>query len=467
MKCLQVVMDLCFYVQRDATNLSVLLYCVFEPYSLTIIPTWSCYGQGLPRALWVGAPLSRPASTELAVTGISLALLSYAGRGDGLGASASDAARAQAQRKQPSHASSGDNRDLQGAGGQNPKDNLNSAGGRGSGTQGGVAGSSGGPREDGADAGHRQTASSAGGGLPPAMARHELLRQWGFGVTLHVAPGGWAAGGAGSGDSGGGGSGSVGASARDSEGNGPRGDSGRVGGLHSATNGASVAHVGPSSAAFPPERASSPAPAGREHSARPGASPGGPVQHDVQEGVAGDCRKPNPGGWRVRTQAKRTLEPHLPWAGAEVRVHIALRALAPALSAGGVAVVLRMAGRAECAAQYWAHWRRRPAAPVAAAPAAWWRHAVAAATAACREVSRRPPVLLRALAARRARRLEYQALYARAHGVCTGVCHPPDLYSRTPHTLRLHWYSSRRAGDDLVSSPYASNKLYSCPWVRK
>lgn len=95
-------------------------------------------------------------------------------------------------------------------------------------------------------------------------------------------------------------------------------------------------------------------------------------------------------------------------------VTITLKALVPELNAAGVAILNRVVDRQLHLSHYGCYWEVRPQVPVAGNEHLWWQHAGRALAAGVRSSARREVPLSR-LAARRAARLEYQALYAGKH----------------------------------------------------
>lgn len=75
-------------------------------------------------------------------------------------------------------------------------------------------------------------------------------------------------------------------------------------------------------------------------------------------------------------------------------VDIKLKAFVPHLTPRSVAVLFRMADRAQTFAQYASYWQSRPPVPVGRSPSMWWKHAGSAAARECRLISRRQVSLL-------------------------------------------------------------------------
>lgn len=72
-----------------------------------------------------------------------------------------------------------------------------------------------------------------------------------------------------------------------------------------------------------------------------------------------------------------------------VDVDVKLKAFVPQLNPRSVAVLFRMADRAQTFAQYASYWQSRPPVPVGRSPSMWWKHAGSAAARECRLISRR------------------------------------------------------------------------------
>ena len=325
-------------------------------------------GQGLPWALWSGAPLARPAGAELCVTGVSLALLSYDG-----GRRASAPAAAPRPPAGPSRAAAGPG----GAGdssspsachpvadsARGQHSTIGAAGDEGlgggprEGPAGGPAPGCGGAASGGAGRGGADGGARTGAGGDAGVVRYEVLRQWGFSATLLVVSGRWA-----------GGAGRpqprpAAEACTRAKSPVPEPDAGgeAVGGTiaaHGATNGA----AGPAAAGAAPARSGAARTASRASLAEGTPSAGEPPRKGLPKAAAGHAG--------ARTAAARGPPRGAP-SGVEVRVEVALRALAPVLSAGAAAAALRMAERAGRYAAFWRHWRCRPSVPVAAAPIAW------------------------------------------------------------------------------------------------
>ena len=215
-----------------------------------------------------------------------------------------------------------------------------------------------GPRGDAASS---SSGAGAGGGAGTGagdgtgVMRHEVLRQWGVSATLLLVPERWAGGGgypylqaaAGARDN-------IQSPDREPQAHGePVSARPCAHAAHSTANGAAIRGVaGAGPARSSPARATS-------HANLAEGTPAGGVP--PRKGLPRAAGRAKAGAAAMRGAPSAV----------EVRVEVALRALAPVLSAGAAAVALRMAARAGRYAAFWRHWRSRPGVPVAAAPIAW------------------------------------------------------------------------------------------------